>query len=183
MNDHLKRSKISINSIVCYLLLGSFLGRRLSICQAPSIIRHHRPIVIIKFTFVTRNQRDPLLLVQPNKQALIITSLKVQIQTRVHQRLATERSIERIARIPGIAVQTLHLERWRSWLDGSVLLESEHEGLVFLLADELHGGPVGLVGQAQAVEAAGDDDGVDFLPGSEDGGDGGGFFGGEVGGL
>lgn len=132
---------------------------------------------------MTRNQRDPLFLVQPNKQALVITSLKVQIQTRVHQRLATVRPIERIARIPRIAVQTLHLEWWRRRLDGSVLLESEDEGLVFLLVDELHGGPVGLVGQAQAVEAAGDDDGVDFLPGGEDGGDGGGFFGGEVGGL
>jgi len=74
----------------------------------------------------------------------------------------------------------LHLERWRRGLDGSVLLEREHECLVFFLVDELHGGPVGVVGQAEAVEAAGDDDGVDFGPVGEDAGDGGGFFGGEV---
>jgi len=121
-----------------------------------------------------------LLLVKPNKQALVITSLKVQVQSRVHQRLTTVSAIERIAGVPGVAIETLHFEWWWRGLDGSVLLESEDEGLVFLLADELHGGPVGVVGQAQAVEAAGDDDRVDFLPGSEDAGNGGGFFGGEV---
>ena len=121
-----------------------------------------------------------LLLVKPNEQALVITSLKVQVQARVHQRLATVSAVEHIARVPSVAVETLHLEWWRRGLDGSVLLEREDEGLVFLLADELHGGPVGVVGQAQAVEAAGDDDGVDLFPGVEDAGDGGGFLRGEV---
>jgi hypothetical protein len=121
-----------------------------------------------------------LLLVQPNQQTLVITHLKVQVQSRVHQRLTTVSAIEHIARIPRIRIKTLHLERWRRGLDRSVLLEREHERLVFFFGDELHGGPVGLVGQAQAVEVAGDDDRVDFFPGGEDGGDGGGFFGGEV---
>lgn len=121
-----------------------------------------------------------LLLVKPDKQALVVASLKVQVQTRVHQRLAAVSAVEHIAGVSGVAVEALHLEWWRCGLDGSVLLEGEDERLVFLLADELHGGPVGVVGQAQAVEAAGDDDRVDFLPGGEDAGDGGGFFGGEV---
>lgn len=110
----------------------------------------------------------------------MITSLKVEVQARVHQRLAAVSAVEHVARVPGIGVQTLHLEWWWRGLDGSVLLEGEHEGLVFFLADELHGGPVGVVGQAQAVEAAGDDDGVNFLPVGEDAGDGSGFLGGEV---
>ena len=124
--------------------------------------------------------RPALLLVQPNEQALVITNLEVEVQTRVHQRLAAVSAVEHVARVPGIGVQTLHLEWWRRGLDGSVLLESEDEGLVFFLADELHGGPVGVVGQAQTVEAAGDDDGVDFLPVGKDAGDGSGFLGGEV---
>lgn len=124
-----------------------------------------------------------LLLVQPNKQTLVIPNLKVQVQSRVHQRLTTVSAVENVAGISRISVQTLHLERWRGGLDRSVLLERQDEGFVFFLGDELHGGPVGLVGQAQAVEVAGDDDRVDFFPGGEDAGDGGGFFGGEVGGL
>lgn len=121
-----------------------------------------------------------LLLVKPNKQALVVTSLKVEVQSGVHQRLAAVSAVEHIAGVPGVAVETLHLKWWRRGLDGSVLLESEDEGLVFLLADELHGGPVGVVGQAQAVEAAGDDDGVNFFPGGEDAWDGGRFLRGEV---
>jgi hypothetical protein len=77
----------------------------------------------------------------------------------------------------------LHFERRRRGFDVSLLLESEHERFVFFCADELHGGPVGVVGEAQAVEGAGDDDGVDFFPVGEDAGDRGGFFGGEVGGF
>jgi hypothetical protein len=61
-----------------------------------------------------------------------------------------------------------------------MLLESEHERLVFFLVDELYGWPVGVVGQAQAVEAAGDNDGVDFFPVGEDAGNGFRFFGSEV---
>ena len=110
----------------------------------------------------------------------MITCLKVKVQTRVHQRLATVSAIEHIARVSGVAIEALHLEWWRRGLDRSVLLESEDEGLVFLLADKLHGGPVGVVGQAQAVEAAGDDDRVDFFPCGEDAGDGGSLLGGEV---
>lgn len=124
-----------------------------------------------------------LLLVQPNKQTLVITNIKVQVQARIHQRLATVRAVESVARVPRVAVQTLHLERRWGGLDGSGLLESKDEGFVFLLVDELHGGPVGVVGQAQAVEAACDDDGVDFLPVGQDAGDGCGLFRGEVGGL
>ena len=121
-----------------------------------------------------------LLLVQPNEQALVIASLEVEVQARVHQRLATVSTVEDIAGVSGVGIQALHLEWWRRRLNRSVLLEREDEGLVFFLVDELHGGPVGVFGQAQAVEAAGDDDRVDFLPGGEDGRDGGGFFGGEV---
>jgi hypothetical protein len=124
-----------------------------------------------------------LLLPQPNQHTLIIPRLKVQIQPGVHQRLATISAIESIARVPRVALQTLHLKRRRRGFDVSLLLESEHEGLVFFCADELHGGPVGVVGEAQAVEAAGYHDGVDFFPVGENPWDCGGFFGGEVGGF
>lgn len=125
-------------------------------------------------------RKPALLLVQPNEQALVIASLEVEVQARVHQRLAAVSAVEHVAGVSSVGFQTLHLEWWRRRLDGSVLLEGEDEGLVFFLADELHGGPIGVVGQAQAVEAAGDDDGVDLFPGVEDAGDGGGFLRGEV---
>jgi hypothetical protein len=110
----------------------------------------------------------------------MITNLKVQVQPRVHQRPTTVCTIENIARIPRFAIEALHLERRRRRLDRSVLLERKHESFVFVFADELHGRPVGFVGRAQAVEVAGDYDGVDFRPVGEDAGDSGGFFRGEV---
>jgi hypothetical protein len=135
---------------------------------------------IVAITLVSSSSS---LLPQPNQHTLIIPRLKIQIQARVHQRLAAISAIESIARVPRVALQTLHLERRRRGFDASLLLESEHEGLVFFCADELHGRPVGVVGEAQAVEGAGDDDGVDFFPVGENAWDRSGFFGGEVGGF
>lgn len=63
------------------------------------------------------------------------------------------------------------------------MLESKDEGFVFFLGDELHGRPVGVVGQAEAVEVAVDDDGVDVCPVGQDAWDGSCFFGGEFGGV
>lgn len=140
-------------------------------------------MIVILIFIVAQKATNCLLLVQPNKQTLVITRIKVQVQTRVHQRLAAVSAVEGVAGVPRLGIQTLHLERRWGRLDGSGLLESKNEGLVLLLVDELHGGPVGVVGQAQAVEAACDDDGVDFLPVGEDAGDGCGLFRGEVGGL
>jgi hypothetical protein len=148
--------------------------------QLPSILTHRHHHTHIHHA---QSAQYSLLLVQPNQQTLMIPHLEVQIQPRVHQRLPTIRPIKHIARIPRICIKALHLEWRRRGFNRSVLLESKDERFVLFFGDELHGGPVGLVGQAQTVEAAGDDDRVDFFPGGEDGGDGGGFFGGEVGGL
>jgi hypothetical protein len=121
-----------------------------------------------------------LLLVEPNKHALIITDIVVQVQPSVHQRLAAVRAVENVARVPRLTIKTLHLEWRRRRLDRSGLLEREHKGLVFVFADELHGGPVRLIGRAQTVEAAGDNYGVDFRPVGENTRDRSGFFGGKL---
>jgi hypothetical protein len=71
-----------------------------------------------------KKQHTFLLLPQPNQQTLIIPRSEIQIQARVHQRLAAISPIESIARVPRVALQTLHFERWRRGFDRSVLLES-----------------------------------------------------------
>lgn len=127
-----------------------------------------------------KKQHRPLLLVQPNQLTLVVGSLKVKVQASVHERLAAVRAVEDIAGIPGIGIQALHLEWRRRRLDGCMLLVGKHERLVFLLADELHRRPVGVVGQTQAVEATCDDDGVDLLPVSEDARNGRSLFSGKL---
>lgn len=134
-------------------------------------------------TAPSKGRHTTLLLPQPNQLTLIVPNREHQVQASIHQRPPTQRAIVNITGIPRARLQSLDSKRRHGRLDRSPLLESEDEGFVFLLADELHGGPVGVVGQAEAVEVTGDDDGVDFGPVGEDTGNGGRFFGGEVGGF
>jgi hypothetical protein len=119
---------------------------------------------------------------QPNQLTLIVPNREHEIQPSVHQRSPTQRPIKHITSIPRSSLQSLDFKRRRRRLDRCLLLVSQDERLVSLFADELHRRPVGVVRQAQAVEVAVDDEGVHLGPVGQDAGDGGCFFGGEVGG-
>jgi hypothetical protein len=128
----------------------------------------------------TTNQkqtRKPLLThslpPQPNQLTLIVTNREHQIQPGVHQRPATQRPIKHITGIPRSGLQSLDFKRGRRGLDRCFLLVSQNERLVSLFADELHGRPVGVVRQAEAVEVAVDDEGIHLGPVGQDAGDGG----------